>query len=180
MAPPSSTLAWKIPWTEEPGRLQSMRLLRVRHDWATSLSLSCIGEGNGNPLQCSYLENPRDRGAWWEAIYGVAQSWTRLKRLSSKHINIYPYIYLYLLYIYVYVHICIFIHIYLYIYILTCIFISIYIDINVVVESLSCIWLFYDPTELARQATLCPWDFPGRNTGVGCHCLLRVNISTDI
>ena len=41
--------------------------------------LSCIGEGNGNPLQCSCLENPRDRGAWWAAIYGVAQSWTQLK-----------------------------------------------------------------------------------------------------
>ena len=47
-------------------------------------SLSCIGEGNGNPLQCSCLENPRDGGAWWTAIYGVAQSWTRLKRLSSS------------------------------------------------------------------------------------------------
>ena len=46
--------------------------------------LSCIGEGNGNPLQCSCLENPRDRGAWWAAIYGVAQSRTRLKRLSSS------------------------------------------------------------------------------------------------
>ena len=47
-------------------------------------SLSCIGEGNGNPLQCSCLENPKDRGAWWAAIYGVAQSRTRLKRLSSS------------------------------------------------------------------------------------------------
>ena len=47
-------------------------------------SLSCIGEGNGNPLQCSCLENPRDDGAWWAAIYGVAQSQTRLKRLSSS------------------------------------------------------------------------------------------------
>ena len=47
-------------------------------------SLSCIGEGNGNPLQCSCLENPRDRGAWWAALYGVAQSQTRLKRLSSS------------------------------------------------------------------------------------------------
>ena len=47
-------------------------------------SLSCIGEGNGNPLQCSCLENPRDRGAWWTAIYGVVQSWTQLKRLSSS------------------------------------------------------------------------------------------------
>ena len=45
-------------------------------------SLSCIGEGNGNPLQCSCLENPRDRGAWWAAIYGVAQSRTWLKWLS--------------------------------------------------------------------------------------------------
>ena len=47
-------------------------------------SLSCIGEGNGNPLQCSCLENPRDGGDWWTAIYGVAQSWTRLKQLSSS------------------------------------------------------------------------------------------------
>ena len=47
-------------------------------------SLSCIGEGNGNPLQCSCLENPRDGGAWWAAIYEVAQSWTRLKRLSGS------------------------------------------------------------------------------------------------
>ena len=47
-------------------------------------SLSCIGEGNGNPLRCSCLENPRDRGAWWAAIYGVAQSQTQLKQLSSS------------------------------------------------------------------------------------------------
>ena len=47
-------------------------------------SLSCIGEGNGNPLQCSCLENPRDGGAWWAAVCGVAQSRTRLKRLSSS------------------------------------------------------------------------------------------------
>ena len=47
-------------------------------------SLSCIGEGNGNPLQCSCLENPRDGRAWWAAVYGVAQSQTRLKRLSSN------------------------------------------------------------------------------------------------
>ena len=47
-------------------------------------SLSCIGEGNGNPLQCSRLENPRDGGAWWAAIYGVAPSRTRLKWLSSS------------------------------------------------------------------------------------------------
>ena len=50
-------------------------------------SLSCVGEGNGNPLQCSCLENPRDGGAWWAAIYGVAQSRTQLKRLSSSSSN---------------------------------------------------------------------------------------------
>ena len=84
MAPHSSTLAWKIPWMEEPGRLQFMGSLSVRHNWATSLSGT--GEGNGNPLQCSCLENPRDWGAWWVAIYGVAQSRTRPKRLSSSSI----------------------------------------------------------------------------------------------
>ena len=86
MAPHSSTLAWKISWMEESGRLQSMGSLRVRHNWATSLSLflSCIGEGNGNPIQCSCLENPRDRGAWWAAIYGFPQSRTWLKWLSSS------------------------------------------------------------------------------------------------
>ena len=47
-------------------------------------SLSCIGEANGNPLQCSCLENPRDRGAWWAAISGVSQSWTQMKGLSSS------------------------------------------------------------------------------------------------
>ena len=81
MAPHSCTFAWKIPWTEEPGGLQSMGLLesdtteRLHFDF----SLSCIGEGNGNPLQCSCLENPRDGGAWWAAVYGVTQSQTRLK-----------------------------------------------------------------------------------------------------
>ena len=49
-----------------------------------NFSPSCIGEGNGNPLQCSCLENPRDGGAWWAAVYGVAQSRTLLKRLSSS------------------------------------------------------------------------------------------------
>ena len=63
VAPHSSTLAWQIPWTEEPARLQSM-----------GLRLSCIGEGNGNPLQCSCLENPRGGGAWWAAVYGITQS----------------------------------------------------------------------------------------------------------
>ena len=166
----SSIIAWNIPWTEEPGWLQSMRLQNVGHDWVTGhthihtyilfhyrllqdieysslcytvgpywlfilyivvcicyiwrrqwhptpvllagkshgwrslvgcspwrreesdmterlhfyFSLSCIGEGNGDPLQCSCLENPKDGGAWWAAVYGVAQSQTWLKRLSSS------------------------------------------------------------------------------------------------
>ena len=142
MAMHSSILAWRIPWAEEPGRLQCMGSQRAGHDWVTNIhsrnlhilrlrvpntcrrqwqatpgllpgkshwprslvgcspwglkesdttewlnfpfSLSCIGEGHGNPLQCSCLENPRDGGAWWAAVYGVAQSRTRLKRLSSS------------------------------------------------------------------------------------------------
>ena len=87
MAPYSRTCAWKIPWTEEPGRLQSMGWWRVGYDWTTSLSLSCIGEGNGNPLQCSCVESPRDGGAWWAAVYGVTQSWTRLKWLEAAAIK---------------------------------------------------------------------------------------------
>ena len=75
---------------EEPGRLQSMGSLRVVQDWATSLSLFSFlhWRRNGNPLQCSCLENPRDGGAWWAALYGVAQSRTRLKRLSSSSSSI--------------------------------------------------------------------------------------------
>ena len=86
MATHSGTLAWKIPWKEKPGRLQSMESQRVGHDWATSLSR--IGEGNGNPVQCSCLENPRDGGAWWAAVYGVPPSRTRLKWLSSSSSNL--------------------------------------------------------------------------------------------
>ena len=84
MAPHSSTLAWKIPWMEEPGGLQSMGSLRVgtTQQLHFHFSFSCIGEGNGNPLQCSCLKNPRDGGAWWAAVYRVTQSRTRLKQLS--------------------------------------------------------------------------------------------------
>ena len=88
MAPHSSTLAWKIPWTEEPGRLQSMGLLGVGHNLATSLSLSCIGEGNGNPLQYSCLEDPTDRGAWWATVHGVTKSWTRLSHFTFTFIMV--------------------------------------------------------------------------------------------
>ena len=61
---------------EEPDRLKSTGSLRVGHDFPFNFHfpLSCIGKGNGNPLQCSCLENPRDRGAWWASVYGVAES----------------------------------------------------------------------------------------------------------
>ena len=78
-----------------PGKSHGQRSLVGRSPWGHTesdtterlhlpFSLWCIGEGNGNPLQCSCLENPRDGGAWWAAVYGVAQSRTRLKRLSSS------------------------------------------------------------------------------------------------
>ena len=89
MAPHSSTLAWKISWTEEPGRLQSMGSRRVRHDWATSLSR--IGEGNGNPLQYSCLENPRDGSLVGCHLWGhnrIGHDWSDLAAAAvrcSKH-----------------------------------------------------------------------------------------------
>ena len=85
-APHSSTLAWKIPWTEEPGRLKSMRWLRVRHNWATSLSLFTFmhWRRKWQPTPVFLPGESQGRGAWWAAVYGVAQSWTRLKRLSSS------------------------------------------------------------------------------------------------
>ena len=86
MAPHSSALAWKIhgqrslvgcsPW----GRQESDTTEQLHFHF----SLSCTGERNGKPLQCSCLENPRERGAWWAAVSGVAQSRTRLERLSSS------------------------------------------------------------------------------------------------
>ena len=85
MAPHSSTLAWKIHgWRSLVGFGPWGRWELDRTEWLhLHFSLSCIGEGNGNPLQCSCLENPRDSRDWWAAVYGVAQSRTRLKRLSS-------------------------------------------------------------------------------------------------
>ena len=90
---------WKRQWHPTPvllpGKSHGWRSLVGCSPWGCweldtterlhfHFSLSCIGEENGNPLQCSCLENPRDRGAWWAAIHGVAQSQTRLKRLSSS------------------------------------------------------------------------------------------------
>ena len=83
---------WRRQW---PGKSHGRRSLVGCSPWGHKesdtterlhfhFSLSCIGKGNGNPLQCSCLENPRDGGAWWAAVSGVAQSRTRLKRLSSN------------------------------------------------------------------------------------------------
>ena len=75
MATHSSTLAWKIPWTEEPGGPQSVGSRRsdTTEQLHFHFSLSCIREGNVNPFQYSYLGNPMDRGAWWAAVLGVTE-----------------------------------------------------------------------------------------------------------
>ena len=72
------------PGAERQRKENTAHLVCVQTVRSSFSSLSCIGEGNGNPLQCSCLENPRDRGAWWAAVSGVAQSRTRLKWLSSS------------------------------------------------------------------------------------------------
>ena len=93
------TLYWRTQWQPIPvllhGKSHGQRSLVGCSPWGceesdtterlhSHVSLSCIGEGNGNPLQCSCLENPRDGGAWWAAVYGVTQSRTWLKWLSSS------------------------------------------------------------------------------------------------
>ena len=95
----SSLQFWRRQWHPTPvllpGKSHGRRSLEGCSPWGRwgsdtterlhfHFSLSCIGEGNGNPLQCSCLENPRDGGAWWAAVSGVAQSRTRLKRLSRS------------------------------------------------------------------------------------------------
>ena len=97
-------LVWRRQWQPTPallpGKSHGRRSLVGCSPWGSEesdmterlhfhFSLSGTGEGNGNPLQCSCLENPRDGGAWWAAVYGVAQSWTRLKRLSSSSSRIF-------------------------------------------------------------------------------------------
>ena len=86
MATHSSTLAWKIPWTEGPGGLQSMGLLGVGHDRATSLSLFTFmhWRRKWQPTPVFLPGESQGWGAWWAAVYGVAQSRTRLKWLSSS------------------------------------------------------------------------------------------------
>ena len=172
MAPHSSTLAWKIPWME--GWSPWGRWGLDTTEWLPfHFSLSCIGEGNGNPLQCSCLENLRDGGAWWAAVYGVAQSRTRLKQLSSSSSSTLIYR----------------------------IFLQDssrsplkYISSTVKMDN---IWGCADLGEnescdgsyvimhacmlncfsrvclLETLGLLCPWDSPGKNTWVGCHALLQ-------
>ena len=112
---PCKVTVWRRQWHPTPvllsGKSHGWRSLVGCSPWGHEesdrtqrlpfhFSLSCIGEGNGNPLQCSCLENPRDGGAWWAAVNGVTQSRTRLKRLSSSSsicitevIDIYPYLF---------------------------------------------------------------------------------------
>ena len=97
------TSSWRRQWQPTPvllpGKSHGQRSLVGCSPWGHEesdmtkwlhfhFSLSCIGEGNDNLLRCSCLENPRDEGAWWAAVYGVAQSRTRLKRLSSSSNNV--------------------------------------------------------------------------------------------
>ena len=88
MAPHSSTLAWKIPWTEYPGELQSMGSLRVGHDWTTSLSLFTFMHWRRKWQPTPVSLPGESQGAWWAAIYGVTQSRTGLKWLSSSSTHI--------------------------------------------------------------------------------------------
>ena len=99
---------WRRQWHPTPallpGKSYGQRILVGYSQWGRwesdtaewlhfDFSLSCIGEGNGDPLQCSCLENPRDGRAWWAAVYGVAQSRTQLKRLSSSSSSSIPAFY---------------------------------------------------------------------------------------
>ena len=85
---PGKSHAWRVLVGYSPWGLEESDMTEWLHFHS---SLSCIGAGNGNPLWRSCLENPRDKEAWWAAVCGVAQSWTRLKRLSSSsHQGIFP------------------------------------------------------------------------------------------
>ena len=110
MAPRSSTLAWKIPWMEEPGRLQSVGLLRVGHDWATSLSLFTFTHWRRQwqPTPVFLPGESQGRGSLVSppGVHGVAQSQTRLKRLSSSSIPLCVYTTILLLYPSVDGHFC--------------------------------------------------------------------------
>ena len=137
MAPHSSTLAWKIPWPEEPGRLQSMGLLRVRHNWVTSLSLFTFMHWR-RKWQPTPVFLPRESQGWGSLVgcrLWVTQDRTRLKQLSSSSSSSPTQ---------------------------EDLFISCYV----------CAIVSYSlrPHELVAPR---PWDFPGKNTGTGCHFLLQ-------
>ena len=141
-------------------------------------SLSCIGEGNGNPLQCSCLENPRDRGAWWAAVYGVAHSRTRLKRLSSSSSVVYWKVWQILINCFVLIHQrppphspvedAFFFPSYFRASALN----FLCRTLDAVVHLLSCVRLV-QPLRLSPARFHCPWDSLGKNTGLGCHFLLQ-------
>ena len=97
MATNSGTLAWKIPWIGELGKLQAVGLLRLGHDWTTSLSLFtlCTGEGNGNPLQCFCLEYPRDGepgGLLSMGLHRVGHNWSDIAAAAAAYLLFYPII----------------------------------------------------------------------------------------
>ena len=82
LTPLNSGMVWVLTWKS---KVKVLVAQSSPTQWLHfHFSRSCIGEGNGNPLQCSCLENPREKGAWWAAVYGVTQSQTRLKWLSSS------------------------------------------------------------------------------------------------
>ena len=164
MAPHSSILAWKIPWTEEPGGLQSMGSLSdTTERLHFHFSLSWIGGGNGNPLQCSSLENPRGGRAWWADIYGVTQSRTRLKLLSSSgSSSMYFKMTTVISVDITFNQLLVSVH-----------FSSVHFSGSVVSDTLR-------PHGLQPTRLLHPCDSPGKSTGVGCHCLPRFTIHRNI
>ena len=120
-------LCWRRQWQPTPvllpGKFHGLRSLVGCSPWGREeldmterlhfhFSLSCLGEGNGNPLQCCCLENPRDGGAWRATVYGVAQSRTQLKRLSSSSSSSTDYRCKYIKYKFKYICACIYICIY--------------------------------------------------------------------
>ena len=84
MASHSSTLAWKIPWMEEPGGLQSMGSLRIGRDFTFTVHFNALEKEMATHSSVLALRIPGTGGAWWAAVYGVTQSRTRLKQLSSS------------------------------------------------------------------------------------------------
>ena len=147
MAPHSSTLAWQILWTEEPGRLQSMGSLGVGHNWATSLSLFTFmhWRRKWQPTPVSLPGESQGRGSLVGCLYGVTQSLTRLKRLSSSSSSSVIWEKANMLS-----------------------FQSVYMPLYECSTVKSCLTL-WDCNGLQPSSLLCPWDFLGKNIGVSCH-----------